>query len=85
MNELTAETTVTAEHTPAQIVAAMISNGADSRNEEFKTELIDWVEEREPVGFTVAELVAEWMETDDPQTAEGWASEGADLLDAWKY
>ena len=70
MNELTAETTVTAEHTPTQIVAAMLANGASE--EEFATSLIDWVSEGDPVDMTIAELVAEWMTEEDDPNAELW-------------
>ena len=72
---MNAQTKVTAEMTNEQIVAAMIANGAKAV--EGDTYITDWVEEGEPVGMKISELVEEWNYSEQ-MNAE-------DHLDAWKY
>lgn len=58
---MNADTKVTAEMTNAEIVAAMVENGAPQIV--GQTYITDWVEEGDTVvGVTIAELIAEWTE-----------------------
>ena len=65
---MTPETIVTAEMTVMEILNAMIRNGATTTVGE--TYLIDWLEECDPVGVTIGDLVAEWEYQDDDPNDE---------------
>jgi hypothetical protein len=60
MTTVTRETTVTAEMTTEQIVGFMLANGSPMIQGE--TYVSDWVEEGDPVGMTLGQLMAEWVE-----------------------
>ena len=60
MTTVTRETTVTAEMTTEQIVKFMLANGSPMIQGE--TYVSDWIEDGDPVGMTLGQLMAEWIE-----------------------
>jgi hypothetical protein len=60
MTTYTLDTVVTEDISTENIVAFMLDNGSPAKVGE--TYITDWIEEGDPVGMTLGQLMAEWIE-----------------------